>query len=330
MAIHNYKLIFLSLLTLFSFVCPYSFFPSTHSENEMINQFQLFIKTHQKKYSDMEFSLRYENYKTSFVRVAEKNEKAKRMGSKIIYGLNAYSDMSPEEFNLKMKGYTPGSRRNHTLKFKPSFDFNAPDSFDWREQNAISPVKNQGQCGSCWAFSTVETVESATYIKTKEMPILSPQQLVDCDDSDSGCNGGLPSRAFDFVQSNGLTTESQYPYEAEDGSCQVNEGEYRIVSSGDCSNDEYQMQEAMQQYGPLSVCVDASDWQDYSGGIFDGDCSNQIDHAVQAVGWGSDESGTYWIIRNSWGTSWGENGFIRIPFGQNACSIANDAYYVVV
>ena len=127
-----------------------------------------------------------------------------------------------------------------------------------------------------------------------------------------------------------MTTESSYPYQAEDGSCEVEGGEYHISSSGDCSQDENQMQEAMLQYGPLSICVDATGWQDYSGGIFDGDCSNQIDHAVQAVGWGSDESGTYWIVRNSWGTSWGEDGYIRLPFGQNACSIANYAYYVVV
>jgi len=226
----------------------------------------------------------------------------------------------------------------------------APDSLDWTNTaGALSPVKDQAQCGSCWAFSATEGVESGVFQTSGvASPVLSPQQIVSCDPNDGGCNGGDLPTAFDYVESaGGLDTEVAYPYTSltgRSGHCSktlpaapvvsVTDYKYGVApcEGGACSTqDEEGLKAALATYGPLSVCVNANTWNSYYGGILQGECSgsyNSLDHCVQLVGYDATASTPYWKVRNSWGTSWGEGGFIRLPMGINSCGIADEAMYV--
>lgn len=223
----------------------------------------------------------------------------------------------------------------------------APAKLDWTETSgAVSPVKDQAQCGSCWAFSATEGIESGVFQSTgSASPELSPQQIVSCDKTDAGCNGGDLPTAFDYVESaGGLDTEEDYPYTSQtgsSGSCKsstpvVKISDYKYAVSpcegGSCSSqDEDGLKAALATQGPLSVCVNAESWNSYYGGVLSGKCSgkyNALDHCVQLVGYDTTASTPYWKVRNSWGTSWGEKGFIRLPMGENSCGIADEAMYV--
>merc|ERR1712070_1044235 len=223
----------------------------------------------------------------------------------------------------------------------------APAKLDWTETaGAVSPVKDQAQCGSCWAFSATEGIESGVFQTTgTASPALAPQQIVSCDKTDGGCNGGDLPTAFDYVESaGGLDTEDDYPYTSQtgrSGSCKsstpvvkVTDYKYAVApcEGGSCSGqDEDGLKAALATHGPLSVCINAESWNGYYGGVLSGTCSgayNTLDHCVQLVGYDTTASTPYWKVRNSWGTSWGESGFIRLPMGVNSCGIADEAMYV--
>merc|ERR1712139_645403 len=210
---------------------------------------------------------------------------------------------------------------------------------------ATTPVKDQGDCGSCWAYSATEGIESGLFMAGGPLEELSEQQVISCDKQDLGCNGGDLPTAFDYVESaGGLDTEENYPYTSQtgrSGSCKVNtdvvtvdDYQYAVApcEGGSCSSqDEDGLKAALAAHGPLSVCVNAESWNGYYGGVLSGSCSgsyNALDHCVQLVGYDTTASTPYWKVRNSWGTSWGENGFIRLPMGQNACGIADEAYII--
>ncbi|KAF3949856.1 hypothetical protein CMV_024319 [Castanea mollissima] len=194
-----------------------------------------------------------------------------------------------------------------------------PKSVDWRKKGAVTPVKNQGSCGSCWAFSTVAAVEGINQIVTGNLTSLSEQQLIDCDRTfDNGCNGGLMDYAFQFIVSNGgLHKEEDYPYLMEEGSCEEQTEEMEVVKISGYQdvpqNDEESLLKAL-AHQPLSVAIEASgqDFQFYSGGIFNGHCGTELDHGVTAVGYGSLKGSDYIIVKNSWGPKWGEKGYIRM------------------
>jgi len=228
----------------------------------------------------------------------------------------------------------------------------APQAWDWSAKGATSEVKNQGSCGSCWAFSTTEGVESAIFMQTGQMPVLSTQQIISCDETDGGCNGGDPATALKYIeQAGGLDTAADYEDTSHSsgstGSCKwdkqtaatVTGWRYAIplCDSGKCENQsEDALAAALAKNGPLSICVNAAHWDFYRGGvfscgIFDWKCSGHasaLDHCVQLVGYDKSGSSPYWKVRNSWGTSWGENGFIRLPYGKNACGVADEAYII--
>lgn len=222
----------------------------------------------------------------------------------------------------------------------------APASLDWSTQGATTPVKDQGYCGSCWAYSATEGIESGLFMTTGKLEQLSEQQIVSCDKTDGGCNGGDLPTAFDYVQSaGGIATQASYPDTSSDagktGKCKsstpvvkVTGYEYAVppCTGGKCNNQkESDMMAALNTYGPLSVCVNAQNWDGYSSGIYTTKCSgkyNALDHCVQLVGYDTTGSTSYWKVRNSWASSWGENGFIRLPMGTNACGIADEAMYV--
>jgi len=208
-----------------------------------------------------------------------------------------------------------------------------PASWDWRDQGAVTHVKNQEQCGSCWSFSTTGSMEGCHEITTKNLVSFSEQNLIDCDNKDAACNGGLMTTAMDYIISNkGLDTESSYPYTAKKGTCKyttANNGgtlsSYQNVKSG----DESALQNAV-YLGPTSVAIDASksSFQTYKSGVYYAPlCSStNLDHGVLAVGWGSDSGDDYWIVKNSWGVTWGQEGYIWMARNQNNnCGIATMA-----
>jgi len=210
-------------------------------------------------------------------------------------------------------------------------------------------VKDQGQCGSCWAFSATEEIESMTFMSANKMFILAPQQIVSCDTTDSGCDGGWPYSAYEYVeQQGGITQETAYPYTSGDdgdtGECELGNDKLAVAVSNysyavppcydTCnSQNENLLLSNMAQYGPVSVCVDAEPWQDYSSGVLTAsECANDyddLDHCVQLVGFDRTQSQPYSIIRNSWNTDWGIDGYIYLELGSNTCGYADQATFVV-
>jgi len=310
------------------------------SARDLAKEFEAYKVKFNKVYaSDEEHEMRFQNFVSSINRIEAKNVQSAGEGAQ--FGLNKFSDMSTEEWSSKYLSKVPENPKR-TKAVTPKVDA-APNSVDWRKQGLVTKVKNQEQCGSCWASSATETIESA-WMKSKKitnttMPPLSPQQIVDCDDSDDGCNGGNPYTAYIYViNQGGLDKEVDYPYTGQDGNCAFKRGDVGATISNwhyACSQeDESELKQNVATVGPLSICVDAQNWQDYTGGVMSGwQCAwiNLLDHCVQAVGYDlTNSNNPFWIVRNSWGTDWGENGYIRLQYGDNTCGLTNEATYVVV
>jgi C1A family cysteine protease len=257
----------------------------------------------------------------------------------VVYGLTKFSDLLPSEFKAQYLMAEP--IQPHSLEGPVAEEIEVPElpsSFDWRDKGGVvTPVYNQGQCGSCWAFSTTENIESIWALAGHTLTKLSMQQIVDCDESDDGCGGGNPPTAYQYVISaGGLDSYSSYPYTAEDGSCQfnpsnvvakINSWNY-VTQSGSAS----QMQNYLYSKGPLSVCVDAASWQYYNGGVIttqDG-CGQSLDHCVMITGWSTQNGVDAWNVRNSWGTSWGLNGYLYVQRGSDVCGISQEVTSSIV
>jgi len=244
----------------------------------------------------------------------------------VTYGLNSLADLTPEEFRQRL-----GTRYTSSMASLPLLPnaplSGAPSTFDWCNSGKCSPVKDQGQCGSCWAFATTENIESVHAIRLGSLPILSPQQIVDCDSGEAGCSGGDPAQAYTYVKNQGgLDTEAFYPYRAVDGPCKFSAAHVGAKITGEANGfggSENQMAANLAATAPFSIIVDASSWQFYSSGILPASkCGHNLDHAVIAAGY--DLTANYWRVRNSWGTGWGEHGFIRLQFGQDTCGLRTE------
>lgn len=262
-------------------------------------------------------------------------------------GLTRFADLTNEEY----KSMYMGTRTDAKRRFAKSknvknrrYAFQAgdslPESVDWRENGAVSPVKDQGGCGSCWAFSAIAAVESINQIVTGQLVSLSEQELVDCDPYDSGCNGGLMDYAFEFIKRNGgIDTEVDYPYQGSNGHCDPSRRNSKVVTiegyEDVLPNDEKALQKAV-AHQPVSVAIEASGraLQLYVSGVFTGACGTALDHGVVVVGYGSENGKDYWIVRNSWGAGWGEEGYFRLERNlienkAGKCGITMEASYPI-
>ncbi len=257
-------------------------------------------------------------------------------------GINEFADIDPVIFAKERNGYLNVLNRNNNY----TSDFEAtgrqvPTSVDWRDKGYVTEVKNQGQCGSCWAFSTTGSLEGQHFKTTGNLVSLSEQDLVDCSkkEGNHGCKGGLMTDAFKYIIKNGgIDTEESYRYKGEDGKCRFKKADigatcssYKSIAKKDCSA----LKEAVATIGPISVAMDASEnsFQLYESGIYKPrKCSStKLDHGVLVVGYGTEDGKDYWIIKNSWGKSWGMKGYFWMGEPEdNLCGICTDASYPIV
>lgn len=307
------------------FACALAF-----TEVEYQSAFTFWMQQHQRSYDHADFLYRYKVFRQNMDFIEKHNDANK--GYKV--AMNQFGDLTNAEF----KSFYLGTPFKFTGKFTTNSKVNAraPDSFDWRTKGAVTPIKNQGQCGSCWSFSTTGSTEGCHFLTTNNLVSLSEQNLIDCSTAqgNQGCNGGLMTAAMTYIISNkGIDTEASYPYTTSGpNTCQFSQANVGAtlngmvnVSSGD-ENDL--LNKAVS--GPVSVAIDASQnsFQFYSSGVYyEPACSStQLDHGVLVVGWGTDSGTPYWLVKNSWGTSWGLNGYIEMSRNKNNnCGIATMA-----
>jgi len=266
-----------------------------------------------------EDNLRFAIFKANLARVSAHN--AQNLGWTM--AMNEFGALTPQEFAFgRIGGYIPrklrGSSNTQTVG---ASNVALPDSVDWTTQGAVTAVKNQGQCGSCWSFSTTGSVEGINEINGNGLISLSEQQLVDCSGAygNQGCNGGLMDNAFQYIIANGgLCTEAAYPYTAMDGTCKtsctktVTIAGYKDVTP---SNDAAFATAIAQQPVSIAIEADQSSFQFYSGGVLTAACGTALDHGVLAVGYGTSAGTQYFKVKNSWGASWGMSGYILLARG---------------
>lgn len=265
-------------------------------------------------------------------------------------GVNKYADMLHHEFANTLNGFNKTGKYSKLratkmlqgATFIPAANVQVPANVDWRQDGAVTPVKDQGHCGSCWSFSATGSLEGQHFRKTGKLVSLSEQNLIDCSTKygNNGCNGGLMDQAFRYIKDNGgIDTEKTYPYEAEDDKCRYNPVNSGADDKGFVdieSGNEEKLKIALATVGPISIAIDASheSFQFYSEGVYsDPDCnSEQLDHGVLAVGYGTDETGQdYWLVKNSWGDTWGAQGYIKMARNKgNMCGVATQASYPLV
>jgi len=309
------------------------------TESELKAEFVKFVHKYEKTtYGAEEMSKRFQIFRDNVVRIQLYN----RLYNTDIMAINKFADLAPHEFRAAylMPKRTPQQMRGDVKAEYADFDAStAPDAIDWRTLGAVTPVKNQGSCGSCWAFSATGNVEGQWFRSTKKLVSLSEQQLVDCDKEcvtwqgqescDAGCNGGLMWAAYQHIIKNGgIDTEQSYKYEGYDGTCRFKNATIgaKIKSWKFLPTDEAKLAAAVATDGPVAVAVNADLLQFYSTGVIKTDSSEcdpeALDHGVLIVGYGTASGTPYWIVKNSWG-NWGEKGYFRIQRGVNACGIAS-------
>ncbi|XP_019174059.1 PREDICTED: ervatamin-B-like [Ipomoea nil] len=312
----------------------------TLEETSLLLRHKNWMARHGRSYkNEVERAKRFRIFKEN-VEFIENFNKATNQSYKL--GINQFTDLTKEEFRatlLNEEKSTPLPKPSKPASFLNESLAQVPNSLDWRERGAVTDIKNQGTCGCCWAFAVVAAVEGITKIRTGKLISLSEQQLLDCDRNSNGCGGGIRTEAFQFVKDNGgLVTESNYPYEGAQESCNTqNLGTRAATITG------YQEVEASESSllaavtnQPVSagISLDGGLFHHYSSGVFtgnNGDCGSGSRHAITIIGYGtSDDGKDYWLVKNSWGTSWGENGYMRMARGINSdgvCGVNTRASY---
>ncbi|CAD7971150.1 unnamed protein product [Amoebophrya sp. A25] len=333
------------------------------SDDIATETFENFLSENGKSYANgVERDHRFEIFRENVKKAIQLNLKS---NGRAVFGVTRFMDLTEHEFRKLHKNggqvFTDQmvSDMMNDVPEWPGMSLLAERSLnlttssrDWRKEGVITPIKDQGQCGSCWAFSTVETVEAAARLVDPTTTFIgAPQELVSCDHNmDLGCNGGLPTRAYGYLEKNALESEEDYPYTSgttrKSGTCKLDasKGKWKVtayerVAHGmrifpwTVSRGEKNMKAYILAKGPMSIGVDATAWQTYQEGILDAEACGaaQIDHAVQVVALNQDElkaaesGGSYWVVRNSWTTGWGEEGYIRLSTDENSCLITGMA-----
>lgn len=316
---------------------------ATPFDYDLDGEWMAFKSTHNKQYRSDEELLRRLIWEENVRYIEKHNLQADRGVHRYWLGMNKYGDMSNNEFVSVMNGFRGSTNfSNGCGHFTPPLNIkltDLPDQVDWRTEGYVTPVKDQGQCGSCWSFSTTGSLEGQHFRKTGKLVSLSEKNLMDCDKGNDGCDGGFPSRAFEYIIKNkGIDTEESYPYEPEVGRCEFKRqdvGANEVSCMAIKSESEQDLQSAVATQGPISVGIDASQssFQFYRSGVYEeSDCSTtQLDHAVLVVGYGSENDQPYWLVKNSWSTSWGMDGYIRMARNEgNMCGIATKASFPTV
>jgi len=293
-----------------SFVVVASVAPPTH-EQQWID----FKKKFAKEYNGMdEEHARYEIFSANLDFIEATNAK----NLTYTLGVNLFADLTEEEFVAFYTGaHAPAYSYGAVAYLGEHSAVNWSDSVDWTSKGAVTPVKNQGSCGSCWAFSTTGALEGANFVANGQLVSLSEQFFMDCD-TNSGCGGGWPYVAFQYAEKHAACTESSYPYKAHVGSCKASSctaGIAKVTGYKSVAKSENDLMSAVTQQ-PVSITVQAGGtMQHYKSGVLMGDCSGQINHAVLAVGYGSLNGQAYWKIKNSWAASWGDHGYFLLQRG---------------
>lgn len=298
----------------------------------MWDQFKM---EYSKSYSTVEEdTTRFTNFLVN-LRLAEKRNAAEAAANgTAVHGITKFFDLSQEEFAARYLKADISKRTGTAPVMEVKAQVNADLGLvDWSGV-LTTPVKDQGYCGSCWAFSATEQIESDAKRELGLDFILSPEQIVQCDSTSYGCQGGWTENAYNYVKkAGGIEQESDYPYSSYQGvtgRCSVDASKEVVTVTGYTTiRGESNMAAYVQTTGPLSICIDANNWSSYKSGILSS-CGKSVDHCVQAVGVDASAVGGYWKVRNSWGTSWGESGYIRLAYGQNTCAITNDPTWVTV
>jgi len=309
------------------------------NENEIWSRFTNFQEKFAKKYENVQeletrFSVFRENFRNIITHNADRNQS-------FTMGVNQFTDLTPEEFKAQMiRGLKAPVGSYGCGSFSNSAS-GTPTSIDWRTKGAVTTVKDQGQCGSCWTFSSTGAMEGAWAIAKGQLIDLAEQELVDCAGlkyGSMGCNGGQMEGAFKFIIENGQCAASSYPYTAKDGTCHSCSAVAHATSCSDVKpNDQLSLKAAVAKQ-PVAVAIEADTkyFQSYSGGVLtSSSCGTSLDHGVLAVGYGEENGQKYWLVKNSWGTSWGEQGYVKIGRSESTndagiCGIAMDPSFPTV
>ena len=281
-----------------------------------LKEFNSFRERFNKNYlSKDELNSRFTVFRNNFIDILVHNAD---VSQNFTLGVNQFTDLTPQEFKEQ---YVSGLKPVGSYGCKPfsSTASSAPSSIDWRSKNAVTSVKDQGQCGSCWSFSATGAIEGAWAISKEQLVDLSEQELVDCATgfaySSHGCQGGIMEGGFKFVIQNGQCSLSSYPYTAKDETCKTCTALAHISSCSDVKpNDQVSLKGAVSQQ-PVAVAISADSriFQSYSGGVItSSSCYTSLNHGVLVVGYGTENDVDYWLVKNSWGPSWGSAGYVKI------------------
>jgi len=310
------------------------------------SEFMAFLKKFEKKYESLEaLEARFDIFRQNLKEILEHNS---IIGKNFTMGVNQFTDLSPEEFKADYANGLGlgvfGVDKTACKTYAPTGKV-VPDSWDWREHGAVTPVKNQGQCGSCWSFSASGAMEGAWAIKTTDIISISEQQLVDCSKKygNLGCKGGFMDNAFQYAIDNGMCSEESYPYNSgvtkTGGSCVECKPVVAIKACSDVPpNNQVALKEAVALIGPISIALDAETklFQSYKSGVITSEsCGTNLDHGVLIVGYGEEDSIKYWLVKNSWGASWGDAGYIKIARSESKndagiCGIAMQPSFPII
>ena len=313
-------------------------------ENFHWKEFTNFQERFTKRYSNIqELEKRFAIFRKNFIGILSHNND---LSQNFTMGVNQFTDLTPEEFKLQYIGGLKAEVGSYGCKSFSSGDLGLPSLIDWRTKGAVTSVKDQGQCGSCWTFSATGAIEGAWAISKGELVDLSEQELIDCATGVSygshGCSGGQMEGAFKFIIENGQCSLSSYPYVSgvtkTGGTCQKCSTLAHITSCSDVKpNDQISLKAAVAQQ-PVAIAIEADTryFQSYSSGVLtSSSCGTNLDHGVLIVGYGTENGQDYWLVKNSWGTSWGDKGYVKIGRSsstndQGICGIAMDPSFPTV